>query len=57
MCGFQNTDMKEEVIEEILDILEILRLSKLLSVDIVRGVAMLIAEGFKVLLSLALRPR
>ena len=48
MCDLQSPDMKEEMIDEILDILEILRLSNLLSVDIVRAVAMLIAVGLKV---------
>ena len=41
--------MKEEVIDEILDILEVLRLSNLLSMDIVRGVAMHITAQLKVL--------
>lgn len=46
--GLQDPKLKEEVIDEILDILEILRLSKLLSMDIVRGVAMLITAFLRV---------
>ena len=40
--------MRQELIDEILDILEILHLSKLLSMAIMRSVAMVIIEGLTV---------
>lgn len=48
--------MKEEMVDEILDILEIFRLSNLLSMDIARGVAMVIIEGLGVRDSWSVRP-